>query len=98
MVYPEAIAKMPVAPIWSILFFAMIVTLGIGTQIAIVTTVVSAIVDSSAKLVARRLWVTLVFCIVGFLVGTVWIGTRFGFLRRVEWVGALGFLSRAKSF
>lgn len=69
VVYPEAIAKMPVAPIWSILFFAMIVTLGIGTQIAIVTTVVSAIVDSSAKLVARRLWVTLVFCIVGFLVG-----------------------------
>ena len=69
MVYPEAIAKMPVAPLWSILFFAMILTLGIGTQIAIVTTVVSAIVDSSPKLVARRLIVTGVFCVAGFLLG-----------------------------
>lgn len=69
VVYPEAIAKMPVAPLWSVLFFAMILTLGIGTQIAIVTTVVSAIVDSSPKLVARRLQVTVVFCIVGFLLG-----------------------------
>ena len=69
MVYPEAIAKMPVAPLWSILFFAMILTLGVGTQIAIVTTVVSAIVDSSPKLVARRLLVTFFFCIGGFLLG-----------------------------
>jgi len=69
VVYPEAIAKMPVAPLWSILFFAMILTLGVGTQIAIVTTVVSAIVDSSPLLVARRLIVTLVFCIAGFLIG-----------------------------
>lgn len=69
VVYPEAIAKMPVAPLWSILFFAMILTLGVGTQIAIVTTVVSAIVDSSPKLVARRLLVTFFFCIGGFLLG-----------------------------
>ena len=67
--YPEAISKMPISPLWSILFFAMILTLGIGTQIAIVTTVVSTIIDSSVKLMARRLETTIMFCIVGFLIG-----------------------------
>ena len=69
--YPEAISKMPISPLWSILFFAMILTLGIGTQIAIVTTVVSTIIDSSVKLMARRLETTIMFCIVGFLIGEI---------------------------
>jgi len=67
--YPEAISKMPISPFWSILFFAMILTLGIGTQIAIVTTVVSTIIDSSVKLMSRRLETTILFCVVGFFIG-----------------------------
>jgi len=67
--YPEAISKMPISPVWSVLFFAMILTLGIGTQIAIVTTVVSTIIDSSVKLMSRRLETTILFCVVGFLIG-----------------------------
>lgn len=67
--YPEAIAMMPVSPLWSILFFSMILTLGVGTQIAIVTTVVSTIIDSSPKLLARRLETTIAFCVIAFLIG-----------------------------
>jgi len=67
--YPQAISKMPISPFWSILFFSMILTLGIGTQIAIVTTVVSTIMDSSVKLMSRRLETTVLFCVVGFLIG-----------------------------
>jgi len=67
--YPEAIAKMPISPLWSILFFSMILTLGIGTQIAIVTTVVSTIIDSSYRLLSRRLETTIALCIFGFLLG-----------------------------
>jgi len=69
VIYPEAIANMPVAPLWSILFFTMILTLGVGSQIAIVTTVISTIVDSSQLLMDRRLLCTAALCILSFLIG-----------------------------
>lgn len=69
VIYPEAIAAMPVAPLWSILFFTMILTLGIGSQIAIVTTVISTIVDSSPLLLNRRLPCTAALCGFAFLIG-----------------------------
>jgi len=69
IIYPEAIAAMPVAPLWSILFFTMILTLGIGSQIAIVTTVISTIVDSSPILLNRRLQCTAALCFFAFLIG-----------------------------
>lgn len=33
VVYAEAIARLPVAPVWSILFFILIIMLGIDTQV-----------------------------------------------------------------
>ena len=41
-VYPEAISKMPGAPVWSILFFIMLITLGLDSQFAILETVMTA--------------------------------------------------------
>ena len=33
--YPEALAKMPVPQLWSILFFFMMICLGMGTQVRV---------------------------------------------------------------
>lgn len=43
--YPEAVARLPLSPVWSILFFAMLLTLGLGTQFTILTTIITTITD-----------------------------------------------------
>lgn len=30
--YPEAVARFPLSPVWSLLFFAMLLTLGLGNE------------------------------------------------------------------
>ncbi|PIK47109.1 putative sodium- and chloride-dependent neutral and basic amino acid transporter B(0+) isoform X1 [Apostichopus japonicus] len=68
--YPEAVARLPGAPIWSTLFFLMLVTLGLDSQFVNVETVVTAIVDEyPEKLRPRKTMVLAVVCSVGFLVG-----------------------------
>jgi len=33
VVYPEALARMPVSPLWSVFFFIMMATLGFGSEV-----------------------------------------------------------------
>ena len=43
--YPEAVTKMPVSPVWAVLFFLMLLLLGFGTQISTTETVVTILQD-----------------------------------------------------
>ncbi|XP_033636428.1 sodium- and chloride-dependent glycine transporter 1-like isoform X1 [Asterias rubens] len=68
--YPEAVARLPISPLWSLLFFFMLLTLGLGSQLCIVETVVTSIVDEFPRyLRSRKVWVLGVYATLGFLLG-----------------------------
>ena len=54
IVYPEAVSRLPVAPLWSICFFIMLLTLGIGTQFTLLETVVGTIIDLAPHRLRKR--------------------------------------------
>ncbi|WAR31682.1 SC6A5-like protein [Mya arenaria] len=54
MVYPEALSQMPVAPLWSVLFFLMMTMLGFSSQFSATETVLSSIIDEFPSLRSSR--------------------------------------------
>nr|XP_018670765.1 sodium- and chloride-dependent neutral and basic amino acid transporter B(0+) [Ciona intestinalis] len=72
VVYPEAIAKLPISPLWAILFFLMLFTLGLDSQFTILETVSTAIIDSFPRQLRNRRWqLMLLLSVVMFLLGLV---------------------------
>ncbi|KAJ6650826.1 hypothetical protein lerEdw1_003063, partial [Lerista edwardsae] len=70
--YPEALSQLPVAPLWSFLFFFMLLLLGLDSQFATIETITTTIQDSYPKLMKRmRIPLTLGLCLFLFLVGLV---------------------------
>ena len=69
--YPEGLAMMPIAPLWSVLFFIMLFTLGVDSQFAMLETVTTAVVDEFPVLKRGRRKVAVIgmFCIAMFLFG-----------------------------
>ncbi|KAJ8667702.1 hypothetical protein QAD02_009365, partial [Eretmocerus hayati] len=73
VVYPQALAKMPWAQLWAVLFFFMLVCLSLNSQFAIVEVVVTSIQDGFPNWVKKHLLcheiLVLLVCIVSFLFG-----------------------------
>ncbi|XP_070552983.1 sodium- and chloride-dependent glycine transporter 1-like [Ptychodera flava] len=71
--YPEALSRLPVSPLWSILFFIMLITLGVGSLVVMVETIVTSLLDDFEiirKVCKGRRWLLpLVICITFFLLG-----------------------------
>ncbi|XP_071126480.1 sodium- and chloride-dependent glycine transporter 2-like isoform X1 [Mytilus edulis] len=68
--YPEAISSFPISPVWAVLFFLMLFTIGIDTQFGTIETVLSALTDEFPKLFRRRkVLLTGVICLIEFILG-----------------------------
>jgi len=68
--YPEAVSRMPISPLWSVLFFLMLLSLGFGTQFSTTETVVTVIMDQFPSLRGKnRRWVLLGVCAFMYLAG-----------------------------
>ncbi|XP_029653768.2 sodium- and chloride-dependent glycine transporter 2 [Octopus sinensis] len=50
VVYPEALARLPIPQLWSILFFFMLFTLGLDSEFALLETVLTCLQDEYPKL------------------------------------------------
>ncbi|MDB9822415.1 sodium-dependent transporter [Deltaproteobacteria bacterium] len=74
VIYPTAIAKLPgglvVQSIFGVLFFLMLITLGIDSAFSLVEAIVTGIRDSSG---ISRQKVTFWVCLTGFLVGFLYV-------------------------
>lgn len=70
--YPDAIAKFQALPqVFSVLFFFMLFVLGIGTEVALVSGIVSALADGFKGI---KYWVfALIVCVLGFFSGLVYL-------------------------
>ncbi|XP_076450427.1 sodium- and chloride-dependent glycine transporter 1-like isoform X2 [Babylonia areolata] len=71
IVFPDVVTRLPVSPLWSILFFFMLITLGMGSEFAILETVMTAVQDTFPTLRQKKTWVVLCVSILGFLGGLV---------------------------
>ncbi|XP_022521552.2 sodium- and chloride-dependent GABA transporter ine [Astyanax mexicanus] len=73
VVYPQAFVTMPVAPMWAVFFFFMLLCLGLDSQFAMVEVMVTSLMDSYSKPLLRFLrqkeLLVLVVCSGAFLLG-----------------------------
>ncbi|XP_019598183.1 sodium- and chloride-dependent glycine transporter 2 isoform X1 [Rhinolophus sinicus] len=70
VVYPEALTRLPLSPFWAIIFFLMLLTLGLDTMFATIETIVTSISDEFPKYLRTHKPVfTLGCCICFFIMG-----------------------------
>lgn len=69
IVYPEVVTRLPVSPLWSLLFFVMLLTLGLDSQFALMETVTTAILDKVPSLRQHKTWVVLSVSVFGYAGG-----------------------------
>ncbi|RWS04775.1 sodium- and chloride-dependent GABA transporter 2-like protein [Dinothrombium tinctorium] len=78
--YPKGVAEMPLAPLWAVLFFIMILLLGLGSQFVAVEGFITAVVDMFPRILRvgkRREWFIGFTCFISFIIGLTMV-TRGG--------------------
>jgi len=77
VVFPHALAKMPLPQLWSVVFFGMLVLLGIDSQFATVEVIITSLKDGCGawidKYLKRHDILVLIVCLVAFAVGIPYV-------------------------
>ncbi|KAH0626536.1 hypothetical protein JD844_001581 [Phrynosoma platyrhinos] len=71
--FTEAMTLFPTAPFWSVLFFFMLLNLGLSTMLGNMQGIITPLLDNFHSLQRRRTLFTVLCCIVGFLLGLVFV-------------------------
>ncbi|CAF0763036.1 unnamed protein product [Adineta ricciae] len=66
--YPEALSKMPAGPFFSIIFFLMLLALGLGSQFASTDVPITALMEFFPSYANKRYLLVIIFCTVFYLV------------------------------
>ncbi|CAB3981103.1 sodium- and chloride-dependent GABA transporter 1-like [Paramuricea clavata] len=62
-VYPEAISQLPISPLWAILFFLMLFTLGLDSQFGTLECIIAGVADEwGGKFKKYKSWFTAFIC------------------------------------
>lgn len=77
VVFPHALSKMPLPQLWSVVFFAMLVLLGIDSQFATVEVIITSLKDGCGdwidKYLKRHDLLVLLVCATAFVVGIPYV-------------------------
>ncbi|XP_060076525.1 sodium-dependent proline transporter-like [Ylistrum balloti] len=90
MTYPEALTYFPLPNLWTVLFFVMMITVGMDSQLSTVESLISAVMDQFPALRPKRVLIQGIGCILWFLLGLILCtqGGMYVFLA-IDWYVAL---------
>nr|XP_056719338.1 sodium-dependent neutral amino acid transporter B(0)AT2-like [Euleptes europaea] len=71
--FTEAMTLFPMAPFWSVLFFFMLLNLGLSTMLGNMQGIITPLLDNFQSLQRRRALFTVLCCVVGFLFGLIFV-------------------------